>query len=94
MKRKKLVGDALDKVADVFDLPGEVVGGVPRVTVTGCRRVFIENHRGILEYGENEIDVNGGRAIIKVHGDRLRLCSMNDGELLISGDVFGLEFVR
>ncbi len=94
MKKKNTMSNIIDKVADVLDLPGEVIGGVPRVTVTGCRRVFIENHRGILEYGENEIDINGGRVVIKVRGEGLRLCSMNDGELLIAGTVSGLEFVQ
>lgn len=94
MKKKNTMSNIIDKVADVLDLPGEVIGGVPRVTVTGCRRVFIENHRGILEYGENEIDINGGRVVIKIRGDGLRLLSMNDGELLIAGTVSGLEFVQ
>lgn len=94
MKKRSMINNIIDKVADVMDLPGEVIGGVPRVTVTGCRRVFIENHRGILEYGEKEIDINGGRVIIRIHGEELRLCSMNDGELLVAGTVLGLEFVQ
>ena len=34
--------DFLEKAADMLDLPGEVVAGMPRITVTGCRRVLVE----------------------------------------------------
>jgi len=94
VKRKNAMSDALDKTAELFDLPEEVVRGAPRVTVTGCRRVFVENHRGLLEYGEKEIDVNGGRVILRVRGEGLRLCAMTGGELLITGEIAGLEFSR
>ena len=94
MKKKDVFGDVLDKAADVFDLPAEVIAGVPRVTVTGCRRIFIENHKGILEYAEDAITINGGRTVIKIKGDGLGLRSMNDSELLIIGNVYAMEFEK
>ena len=94
MKKRNAMSDAIDKTAELFDLPREVLRGEPRVTVTGCCRVFIESHRGILEYGEEEIDVNGGSVILRVKGEKLRLDSMTGGELLITGEITGLEFSR
>ena len=51
----------------------------------------MENHKGILAYGSQEIHISGGRLIVKVRGEQLELKSMNAGELLISGRIQGVE---
>ena len=92
MKKVKKNREFLEDAAEIFDLPGEVVAGMPRVTITGCKRVFVENHRGILEYGEEQIDINGGRTVIRLRGEKLVLRSMSDSELLITGKITGMDF--
>lgn len=82
----------LEKAADIFDLPGEVVAGMPRITVTGCRRVLVENHKGILEYGTDEIHINGGKMVLILRGSGMELRSLNPTELLITGRLSGMEF--
>ena len=83
-----------EKTAAYFDLPGDIVAGLPKITVTGCREMYIENHRGILEYGEGRITVNCERTIIKILGTELELRSMSDREMIISGTItdIGFEF--
>ena len=44
--------------AELFDLPADVVAGLPHVEVVGNREFYMENHRGILSYGGEEIAVN------------------------------------
>ena len=82
----------IEKAADILDLPQEVVAGMPRITVTGCRRVLVENHRGILEYGSEEIQVNGGKMVLVLRGRGLELRSLRATELLITGRLSGMEF--
>lgn len=88
-KRKK--ESLLVKTAEVFDLPGDVVAGLPRIEVTGNRELRMENHKGILAYGSEEIHVSGGKLVIKVRGVDLELKSMNASELLIGGTIFGVD---
>lgn len=92
MPKREKKENIFERAADIFDLPGEIVAGMSRITITGCRRVFIENHRGILEYGREEIDVNGGRVIIKIKGKELELRSMSDSELLVTGLLTDISF--
>lgn len=92
MKKNEKKDDFLEKAADIFDLPGEIVAGMPRLTITGCRRAFVESHHGILEYSREEIHVNGGRVIIKFIGSGMELRAMSDTELLITGKLSGVEF--
>ncbi len=81
----------LEKTAEVFDLPGDVVAGLPRVELTGDRELRMENHKGILAYGSEEIHISGGKLIVKVRGDHLELKAMNASELRISGNIAGVD---
>lgn len=84
--------DLLSRAVDVFDLPGEVLAGMPKLTATGNQRIYIESHKGILEYDKRLIAVNGGAVLIKIHGDELEICSMSSEELLIKGLITTIEF--
>ena len=91
MEKKPRKESILEKTAEVFDLPGDVVAGLPRVEITGSREVRMENHKGILAYGSEEIHVSGGKLILKVRGTDLELRAMNASELLITGTILGVD---
>lgn len=91
MDRNRKKEGLLERTAEVFDLPGDVVAGLPRIEITGSRELRMENHKGILAYGTQEIHISGGKLIVKVRGDGLELKSMNAGELLICGTILGVD---
>ena len=81
----------LEKTAEVFDLPGDLVAGLPRVELVGNRELRMENHRGILAYGEEEIVISGGGLVYRLRGTGLELKAMNASELLITGEIEGVD---
>ena len=91
MERRAKKESLLERTAEVFDLPGDLVAGLPRGEITGSRELRMENHKGILAYGAEEIHVSGGKLIIKIRGSNLELRAMNAGELLITGEIAGLD---
>ena len=92
MKKEKSDATLIEKTANYFDIPIDVVAGVPRMTITGGRRLFVENHKGLLEYGPEMIAINGERVIIRVRGSGLELKIMTDDELLVTGLIISLDF--
>ena len=92
MERGKKREGLLEKTAEVFDLPGDVVAGLPRIEITGSRELRMENHKGILAYGDEEILISGGKLVVRVRGSALELKSMNPAELLITGQILSLDF--
>ncbi|MPM29618.1 hypothetical protein SDC9_76158 [bioreactor metagenome] len=90
MERKESV---LEKTSEILDLPGDVVAGLPRMELVGDRELRMENHKGILSYGEDEIHVSGGKLVVRIKGEGLELRSMNALELLITGHITSLELV-
>ena len=91
MERDRKRPGLLEKTAEALDLPGDVVAGLPRVELTGSRELRMENHKGILAYGSQEIHISGGKLVIKVRGSNLELKSMNDSQLLITGEIDGVD---
>ena len=63
MERRAKKESLLERTAEVFDLPGDLVAGLPRVEITGSRELRMENHKGILAYGPEEIHVSGGKLL-------------------------------
>jgi sporulation protein YqfC len=90
MKRRYL----LERAADVLDLPGDVIAGLPRVEIIGGQELYMENHHGILEYGDSGVVVHGGRAIVRILGENIELTAMTASELRMKGKrIFNVEFV-
>lgn len=81
------------ETAERFDLPADAVAGMPKLTITGKARVLIENHKGLIEYGRELVEVNGGRVRIRVHGGDLELRAMNQDDLVITGAIVSVEFI-
>ena len=81
----------LERTAEALDLPGDVLAGLPHIELTGNRELRMENHKGILAYGEEEIRISGGKLEITVRGRGLELRDMNAGQLFITGTIQGVE---
>ena len=81
----------LERTAEALDLPGDVLAGLPHIELTGNRELRMENHKGILSYGEEEIRISGGKLEITVRGRGLELRAMNAGQLFITGTIQGVE---
>lgn len=65
-------------------------GGLrPRTLVELCGndRVLIEEHRGILGYGDEEIRVGASFGVAVIEGLDLRLCCMSRSQLVIRGRI-------
>ncbi|MBR3860723.1 MAG: sporulation protein [Oscillospiraceae bacterium] len=81
----------LEKLSERLDLPAEALAGAPRVTLTGSDRVLVENHRGLLNYTETELEIACGHGHVRVRGADLLLRAMDERMLLITGRVTGVD---
>ena len=89
--RKK--NQLLTEAAEMFDLPADVVAGLPRLEMVGGRQLYLEHHTGILAYTEQQIDANTAGGVLRVKGEKLTLLAMTAGELRIGGKIASLEWV-
>lgn len=80
-----------ERIADLFELPREVVLDLPQVTLVGNGFLRVENHRGIIEYQPEVIRVNTSRGEMAVRGRNLVIRAIIPEEIVISGKVTAVE---
>ncbi len=88
MKAKR---DNAELLADRLDIPADAVG-ITKLSLCGRSRLLIENHCGIISYGDSLIEISCGKTRLMVRGDALRLKAMNGSDMLICGRIISLEF--
>ena len=94
MEKRKRENGVLTRAAELFDLPADLVAGLPHVEVVGNGHFYLENHRGILSYSGEEIDINGEGMVIRVFGSGLELVSMTGDALRIRGSIQRVEWEK
>ena len=91
--RKEREGGVLNAVAELFDLPADVVAGLPRLEMVGGKQLYLEHHTGLLAYSEESIDVNTSAGVLRVRGQQLTLLAMTAEELRIGGRIQGVDWL-
>ena len=87
MKRNSIAGD----LAERLEVPGEALGEL-RVQTVG-RTALVENHRGLLAFGETCIVVAGARGRrLTLRGTKLCVQAMTKKEMLICGTLQAIEW--
>ena len=86
--------DVLASVAELFDLPADIVAGLPHLEMVGSRQLFLEHHQGILAYSEETIDINTSGGVLRVSGTGLSLLAMTGEELRIGGTIAEIKWVK
>jgi sporulation protein YqfC len=73
------------KIADIFDLPRDLVANSFRLTVVGRRQLFVENHKGIILYDKEliRLKVQGGE--VRISGAELQVRTVYTHEIYIEG---------
>lgn len=84
----------LERLADRTDLQDEALPGQPLLELYGDRRVLIEHHRGVTEYGRERIQVRVRYGWICVCGGCLELARMTAEQLVITGRIDSVNLVR
>lgn len=88
---KKARWNFMEATAEALELPADVVAGAPLIELVGKRELRMENHRGILSYGSEEISVSGGRLLVRIRGEKLEISAMSASSLLITGTIQTVE---
>ena len=93
MERGKRHDGMLSTVAELFDLPADIVAGLPHLEMVGQRQLYLEHHTGLLSYSTERIDANTTAGVLRVTGRELSLIAMTAEELRIGGRIDAVAWV-
>lgn len=79
------------RAAESF-LADDFAPGVPRIEILGDRRVLVENHKGILEYGDTLMRINCGKMVVRITGADLVLKALSLSELAVTGKIASVAY--
>ena len=72
--------------------PKEVTSGVPRITLTGHERLYVEQHRGLVDYEPENIVLRTSCGLMRVAGAGMRFNLYTACEALITGRIDSVSF--
>lgn len=87
-------GAIWNRLALAADLPDEPIPGQPLIEIIDNRRVLVENHKGVNEYGDTMIRIKVKRGSVCICGQKLELSRMVKGQLIISGIIESVQLCR
>lgn len=85
-KRNKLQ----QEFANFLEIPRDVMLDLPKVVLIGDMQVFIENHRGIVEYNSQRLRVKVSTGEVEVTGENLVLRNIMPDEIGVEGRIKGV----
>ncbi len=81
-------------VADMFRLPKDVIMDLPRISVCGDKEIYIENHKGVVEYTDSQIRIKMNDGVISISGDKLRIITLELQRMVVNGDFGRIEYEK
>lgn len=84
----------LQRLAETINETSNALPGVPIVELAGDRRVLIENHRGVIEYGSEQICVKVKFGSLRICGQNMELAKMTGEQLVITGVIESVTIRR
>ncbi len=84
----------LERLANATDMNDAHIPAVPLVEIAGDRRVLIEHHCGVTQYGRCCIRVRVKYGSVIISGKQLELTRMTGPQLIISGKIDGVQLER
>jgi sporulation protein YqfC len=78
----------------VLDLPQDLTMEMPRITMIGQLQMYIENHRGVLLFSNQELRLLLTKGQLLVRGENLVIRMILPEEVLLEGIVNQVLFVN
>lgn len=91
---KSKTKDIKESMSDLLELPKDIMLDLPRVILLGNLQLYIENHKGIIEYSKNRIRVNTKNGILRITGKDLLIKTIVTEEIIICGSIDTMEFIE
>jgi sporulation protein YqfC len=83
---------AKEKAAQYLKLPKDIVLGASIITMLGNHELWIENYKGLLDFKEDCILLQGKNCRIRIRGKRLEIPYYTREEMKVYGWITEVEY--
>lgn len=89
-RKKKLQ----QQFASFLEIPKEIMLDLPKIIMVGDMQVFVENHRGIVEYRTDMLRVKVSTGEVEIKGENLVLRNIMPDEIGVEGKITGITLLK
>lgn len=79
-------------IAKKIDIPKEIVSGDPKITVIADKEITIENHKGIISFGDFEVHIDTNYGELVIEGSNFEILYLGGSTLTLSGKFKGVHY--
>ena len=90
---KQVEKSAKELLVESLKLPRDMMMGASIVTVVGNEQVMVENYRGILEYTESCVMLQGKACRIAICGCNLKIAYYTNEDMKIEGKISEIRYL-
>lgn len=91
-KPKKTLGERVRQMGEQADLPAQLLPGFSHVELFQNRQAVVEGVKGVLGYGESQIQLNIGAMVLTFQGADLCIRSFQAEQLILTGTIAEISF--
>lgn len=89
---KNKINEIKTNFSEILELPKDIILDLPKITLVGNLQLYIENHKGIVEYGSLRIRINTNAGILRILGKNMVIKTIVTEEIIIVGEIESIEF--
>ena len=85
--------EGIKKVCDIFDIPYDAAGNIPKITLLGEEEAYIENFLSLEDYKKDTVNLKCKTGVISFSGADFRIKAVREGCIMIRGKIKSLKFI-
>lgn len=78
----------------ILDVPPDITMDLPRLTMTGNMRLYIENHRGVIHFTDQLVKLALSKGAMEIRGSNLVIRTIMPEEVLVEGSITELKYIQ
>lgn len=87
MKKNNKLPGAKDKISEKIGLTGDIILGATIITIEADHQMYIENYKGIINYTDTSILIEGKKNKILVEGQDLQIEYYTNMDMKLKGKI-------
>ncbi|MFV9511025.1 sporulation protein YqfC [Tepidibacillus sp. LV47] len=77
-----------------LELPKDVIFDLPRITMIAPFQMYIENHRGVIQFTDQYLHLRLSKGELKIYGSQLVIRAILPEEVFIEGIIKSIEYIE
>lgn len=81
-------------LSEQLEIPKDIVMDLPKITCIGNTEINIENYKTVIEYSTEKLRLKTNDGVLKIEGIDLKIQSITEEEILITGMISSVDFFK